>query len=75
MPFDKSVGFAVLDKTSMIEKIEEHLKDAKEVTKDPTDSLKRKFQQEIFVLKKGTKINKMMFYNMYHCDTLDCMAL
>ena len=30
MSFDKGVGFAVLDKTSMIEQIEEHLKDAKE---------------------------------------------
>ena len=64
MPFDKGVGFAVLDKTSMIEKIEEHLKDAKEVTKDPTDSLKRKFQREISVLKKGEKIDKIMFCNM-----------
>ena len=69
VPFDKGIGFTVLDKTSMIEKIEEHLKDAKEVTKDPTDSLKRKFQREISALKKGKKIDKMMFYNMYPSDT------
>ena len=43
--------------------------DAKKVTKDPPDSLKMKFQREISALKKGEKIDKMMFYNMYPSDT------
>ena len=70
VPFDKGVGFAVLEKSSMVEKIEEHLKDAKVVKKDPTNSLMRKFQREISALLKDEKIDKLMFYKLYPSDAI-----
>ena len=54
----------------MVEKIEEHLKDAKEVNKDPTNTLMRKFQREISSLLKDEKIDKPMFYKMYPSDAI-----
>ena len=68
VPFDKGVGFAVLKKEAMIEKIEEHFKNAKVVSRDPTKSLVLKFQREISRLKKEEKIDKKLFYSMYPSD-------
>ena len=68
VPFDKGVGFAVLQKESMFEKISEHVKDAKVVTKDPTKPLLSKFQREVSRLKKEDKIDKQLFYSMYPSD-------
>ena len=68
VPFDKGVGFAVLQKESMFEKISEHVKNAKVVTKDPTKPLLSKFQREISRLKKEDKIDKMQFHSMYPSD-------
>ena len=63
VPFDKGTGFAILNKSSMIEKIEEHLKEARVVEKDPTDTLRNKFQRSISALKKEDKIDTLLFRN------------
>ena len=68
VPFDKGVGFAVLQKESMLEKISEHVKNARIVSKDPTKPLLSKFQREISRLKKEGKIEKKQFHSMYPSD-------
>ena len=66
VPFDKDTGFTVLHKSSMFEKIEEHLKDARVVEKDPTDKLRNKFQRTISALKKRTKLTHCYFEIFTH---------
>ena len=70
VPFDKGVGFAVLTKEDMHQKMSEHLGEAKVVEKDPTNTLVTKFQREITRLKKENKISYGEYQQMYPSDAV-----
>jgi len=70
IPFDKGTGFAVLNSEDMFSKINEQLGEAKEINRDPTQKLVKKFQVEISRLKKEEKIDKRTFYSMYPSDAV-----
>ena len=70
VPFDKGTGFVVLKSEDMFQKIKDQLGEAKEIQKDPTQSLTKKFQSVISSLKKEQKIDKKLFYSMYPSDPI-----
>ena len=70
VPFDKGTGFVLLKKEDMIAKISEQIGEARVLTKDPTNSLVTKFQQQISKLKKAEKIDMTTFYQMYPSDAI-----
>ena len=70
VPFDKGIGFAVLTKTDMVKKMQEHLGEAKVVAKDPTNTLVVKFQRELARLKKDNKIDHRCHQQMYPSDAV-----
>ena len=70
VPFDKGTGFVVLKSEDMFQKIKDQLGEAKEIQKDPTQSLTKKFQSIISSLKKEDKIDKKLFYSMYPSDPI-----
>ena len=61
VPFDKGTGFAVLHKSSMFEKIEEHLKDARVVA-----HCEISFSEPSQPLKKRTKLTHCYFEIFTH---------
>ena len=70
IPCDKGTGFAVLSSDDMFRKIHEQLGEAKEINRDPTKKLVKKFQVVISQLKKEEKIDKMTFYSVYPSDAV-----
>ena len=68
VPFDKGVGFALLEKEEMISKISAELGEAKVIEKDPTNTLVTKIQKVVSKLHKEDKIDKKTFYSMYPSD-------
>ena len=70
VPFDKGVGFAVLTKEGMLDKMKDHLGEAKVVEKDPTNTIVVKFQKELSRLKKEKKINKRCYEQIYPSDAV-----
>ena len=70
VPFDKGTGFVVLKNEEMFQRIKDQLGEAKEIYKDPTKSLTKKFQSIISNFKKDDKIDKKLFYAMYPSDPI-----
>ena len=68
VPFDKGVGFVLIEKDEMIRKISNELGEAKVISKDPTNALVKKVQSKISQLHKDKKISKSLFYQMYPSD-------
>jgi len=70
VPFDKGVGFAVLTKEGMLDKMKDHLGEAKTVEKDPTNTIVVKFQKELSRLKKEKKIDQRCYEQIYPSDAV-----
>jgi len=68
--FDKGSGFALLNKEDAISKIKDQLGEAKVISKDPTNSLTKKFQSTLSSLRKEDKLNNKTFYAMYPSDAI-----
>jgi len=68
IPFDKGVGFALLEKEEMFSKISAEIGEAKVIEKDPTNTLVTKVQRAVSKLHKENKIDKQTFYSMYPSD-------
>ena len=68
VPYDKGSGFAVMTKDDMMLKMKEQIPTSKIITKDPTNSLVKKFQTQLSRLRREDKINNSTFYDMYPSD-------
>ena len=68
VPYDKGSGFAVMTKDDMMLKMKEQIPTSKIITKDPTNSLVKKFQTQLSRLRREDKINNSTFYEMYPSD-------
>ena len=69
-PFDKGVGFALLNDIDSISKIEEQLGKSKIVDCDPTNLLTGKFQRHLRKLKKEGKFDKKTYSLIYPSDCI-----
>ena len=61
-PFDKGIGFALLNDIDSISKIEEQLGKSKIIDCDPTNLLTEKFQTHLRKLKKKANLIKRRTY-------------
>ena len=69
-PFDKGIGFALLNDIDSISKIEEQLGKSKIIDCDPTNLLTGKFQRHLRKLKKEGKFDKKTYSLIYPSDCI-----
>ena len=69
-PFDKGIGFALLNDVDSISKIEEQLGKSKIIDCDPTNLLTGKFQRHLRKLKKEGKFDKKTYSLIYPSDCI-----
>ena len=69
-PFDKGIGFALLNDIDSISKIEEQLGKSKIIDCDPTNLLTEKFQTHLQKLKKEGKFDKKTHSLIYPSDCI-----
>ena len=69
-PFDKGIGFALLNDIDDISKIDEHLRKSKIIDCGPINLLTGKFQRLLRKLKKEDKFDKKMYSLIYPSDCI-----
>ena len=69
-PFDKGIGFALLNDIDSISKMEEQLGKSKIIDCDPTNFLAGKFQRHLRKLTKEGKFDKKTFSLIYPSDCI-----
>ena len=69
-PFDKGIGFELLNDIGSISKMEEQLGNTKIIDCDPTNFLAGKFQRHLRKLKKEGKFDKKTFSLNYPSDCI-----
>ena len=69
-PFDKGIGFALLNDIDSIYKIEEQIGKSKIIDCDPTKLLTEKFQRHLQKLKKEGKFDKKTYSIIYPSDCI-----